>query len=296
MSYENELKEKISQLEHELAVKEAEVHRYRLELSKANAELEKMILQITQEIKLAQTMQKVLSPTELPHVQGFEFSTKFIPGTRSGGDYFDIFEHEDKLKFGILISSASGYALSSMLLSLIIKISSQIEARRGLAPHRVVGLLAKEVVPNIQNEDQASIFYGVIDRRSYELQFCSIGNIDGFLQVFAQEQLVNLIPNGPSLQKGFNTEPQTQVVQLNPRDRLIFATDGLKSSKNSAGALWGVHGFSQVILRGPRQGVHELRNEILLANEKHMGQADPERDQTLIVTEVKDRVIKLAKN
>ena len=296
MAQESDLKERISQLEHELAVKEAEVHRYRLELSKANEALEKMITQITQEIKLAQTMQKILSPTELPHVQGFEFSTKFIPGSRSGGDYFDIFEHEDKLKFGILISSASGYSLSSLLLSLIIKISSQIEARKGLAPHRVVGLLAKEVVPNILNEDRASLFYAVIDRRTYELQYCSIGSIEGFLHVYGQDRLANLNPTGPSLQKGFNTEPQSQVVQLNPRDRIVLATEGLTNTQNPAGATWGAQAIADAMLRAPKQGVHELRNEILLANEKYSGKTEPVRDQTLIVTEVKDRVIKLAKN
>ncbi|HWU42214.1 MAG TPA: hypothetical protein VN132_02210, partial [Bdellovibrio sp.] len=171
-------KERISELEHELAVKEAELHRYRLELSKANAVLEKMIAQINQELKMAQALQKFLSPTELPNIQGFEFSTKFLAGSRSGGDYFDIFEHEDKLKFGILISSATGYTLSSLLLSVIIKISSQIEARRGLEAHKVVALLAKEVVPHIQNQDRASLFYGVVDRRTYELQYCSVGDID----------------------------------------------------------------------------------------------------------------------
>lgn len=288
------LKEKISELEHELAVKDAELHRYRLELAKANTVLEKMILQVNQELKMAQSLQKFLSPTELPNVQGFDFSTKFLPGTRSGGDYFDIFEHEDKLKFGILISSASGYSLSSMLLSVIIKISSQIEARRGLEAHKVVGLLAKEVVPNIANDDKASLFYGVVDRRTYEMQYCSVGVIDGFMQVYGQDELVELLPTGPSLGKDFNTEPQSRVLQLNPRDRLIIATEGLKLSQNSLGVNWGGHGLSTAIQKAPKSGVHELRNEILIANEKYTGKTDPIRDQTVIVTEVKDRVIKLA--
>lgn len=296
MADESELKERISELEHELAVKEAELHRYRLELSKANGALEKMIHQISQELKLAQTLQKLLSPTELPNVQGFEFSTKFLPGTRSGGDYFDIFEHEDKLKFGILISSASGYSLSSLLLSVIIKISSQMEARKGLEPHKVVALLAKEVVPAIQNEDKASLFYGVVDRRSYEMQYCSVGTIDGFLQVYGQDSLVELLPTGPSLGKDYNTEPQSHAIQLNPRDRVILATEGLKTAQNSLGVSWGGHGLAEAISRAPKQGVHELRNEILFANEKYTGKTDPVRDQTLIITEVKDRVIKLAKN
>lgn len=296
MKNENELKERISELEHELAVKEAELHRYRLELNKANTALEKMISQVGQELKLAVSLQKFLSPTELPNVQGFEFSTKFLAGTRSGGDYFDIFEHEDKLKFGILISSASGYSLSSLLLSVIIKISSQMEARRGLEAHKVVGLIAKEVVPSIANEDRASIFYGVVDRRTYEMQYCSAGTIDAFLQVYGQEALVEMLPTSPSFGKDFNTEPQSRIVQLNPRDRLILTSEGLKNSQNTLGVNWGGQGLSEAILRSPKQGVHELRNEIIFANQKYTGKPEPVRDQTLIVTEVKDRVIKLAKN
>ena len=296
MSNESELKERVSELEHELAVKEAELHRYRLELTKANSALEKLIHQVGQELKLAQSLQKLLSPTELPNVQGFDFSTKFIAGTRFGGDYFDIFEHEDKLKFGILISSASGYSLSSLLLSVIIKISSQMEARRGLEAHKVVALLAKEVIPHIQNDDKASLFYGVVDRRSYEIQYCSVGSIDGFLQVYGQEGLQELMPTGQALSKDFNTEPQSRTLQLNPRDRVILSTEGIKLSQNSLGVNWGGHGLSEAIMKAPKQGVHELRNEILFANEKYTGKAEPLRDQTLIVTEVKDRVIKLAKN
>lgn len=296
MKKDNELKERISELEHELAVKEAELHRYRLELSKANTTLEKMIAQMSTEIGFAQLLQKKLSPTTIPNIHGFEFSTKFLPGTRSGGDYFDIFEHEDKLKFGILISSASGYTLSSLLLSMIIKMSSQMEARRGLAPHKMIADLAQAVVPSIQSDDKASIFYGVIDRRNYEFEYCSIGNIDGFLQVHGQVGLVELSPTGPSLAKDFNTEPKSRSIHLNSRDRLVLATEGLKMSQNSAGVSWGSQNLAEVLIRAPRHGVHELRNEILFSNEKYSGKADPVRDQTLIVTEVKERVIKLAEN
>lgn len=288
------LKEKISDLEHELAVKEAELHRYRLELTKVNASLEQLISQIGQELKMAQVLQKFLSPTEVPNVQGFEFSTKFLAGTRSGGDYFDIFEHEDKLKFGILISSASGYALSSLLLSVIIKMSSQIEARRGLAAPKVVALIASEVIPQIQGQDSANIFYGVVDRRTYEMEYCSVGIIDCFLQVYGRDSLQVLEPTGSALSKNYNVEALGFKIQLNPRDKIILATEGIKTSLNSAGVAWGKQRLKDVISKSSKLSVHELRNEILFANQKYMGQDEPRRDQTLIVTEVKDRVIKLA--
>lgn len=295
MANEQDLKEKISELEHELAVKEAEIHRYRLELEKANSALEKMIEKTGRELRLAQGLQKLLSPTEIPPIQGFEFSSKFVPGTRFGGDYFDIFEHEDRLKFGVVISSASGYGLSSLLLMALIKMSSQMEARRGLSADKVMEQLVSEVAPLVESDDKASLFYGVVDRRSYELQYCALGDIDMFIQNYSSSQLDVLPATGPALAKGSGGPMSLKTVQLNPRDRLILATEGLRKTENSKGVLWGSHGVAEAIRKAPRQGVHELRNEILFSNERYSQKDAPMRDQTVIITEVKDRVIKLAK-
>lgn len=295
MANEQELKEKISELEHELAVRDAELHRYRLELERANLTLEKMIDRTAKELRLAQGLQKLLSPTEIPPIQGFEFSSKFVPGTRFGGDYFDIFEHEDRLKFGVLVSSASGYGLSSLLLMALIKMSSQMEARRGLSADKVMQQLTEEVGPLIDGEDRASLFYGVVDRRSYELQYCALGEMDIFIQGYSTSKLDELEATGPHLAKGMASSMLLKTVQLNPRDRLIIATEGLRYTENPKGVRWGSHGLAEAIRKAPRQGVHELRNEILFSNERYSQKEAPMRDQTVIVTEVKDRVIKLAK-
>ncbi len=288
------LQQRIRELEQEIAAKDNELAHYRQELGSVNQSLENLIAQTHQEINLAQSLQKFLSPTELPNISGFDFSTKFIPGSRSGGDYFDIFEHEDKLKFGILLASSSGYGMSALLLSVVIKISSQIEARRGLDAAQVMSLLAKEIVPQIQNKDRASLFYGVIDRRSFEMQYSLVGSIDGFLQIYNQTQVEELKSSAPALSKEFNFEVRSSSIQLNPRDRFVLATEGLKGSERADGQMWGLNGLKEAVHKAPKQGAHDLRNEILFANEQFTGNQEPVRDQTLLVVEVKDRVIKLA--
>ncbi len=290
------LKEHIQELEAEIVTKDKELLKYRQELGKANVSLENLISQITEEIRMAGLIQRTLSPTQLPNISGFECSTKYLPGDRFGGDYFDIFEHEDKLKFGVVVASASGYTMSALFLSVLIKISSQIQARKGLEPHKMIELLAKELVPNIQNTDKASVFYGVIDRRTYELSYSGVGNIEAYVQVYGQEGIQSLEPCGPPFAREFNMRPQSLKLQLNPRDRLVIATEGLTFSQDSRGQNWGGEGLRQAIRMAPRSGVHELRNEVLHQNEKFTGKSSPIRDQTLIALEVKDRVIKLAKN
>lgn len=288
-------KSKIKALEAEIASKDAEILKYRSEISKTNAKLEKIILDLSHELKLAALVQKILSPTEIPNIPGVEFSTKFIPGAKSGGDYFDIFEHDDRLKFGIIVSSASGYTMSALFLSVLMKLSAQIEARKGLDPDKVISMMAMEIVPNIQKNDSASIFYAVIDRRNYELKYSSVGAIGGALQLHGQENPSWLEPTAGPLNRDFNERPLTHSLALGPRDRLILCSEGVWNSQSKDGEAFGRERLMKTLVRAPRLGVHDVRNEILYQVEKFTGLVEPVRDQTVLVTEVKDRVIKLAK-
>jgi sigma-B regulation protein RsbU (phosphoserine phosphatase) len=296
MSSEQNLKKLIKDLQDELEAKNKEIVRYRQEVSNANAQIEKIISDLGQELKMALKIQKILSPVELPNIQGFEFSSKFIPGMKMGGDYFDIFEHNDKMKFGVIVTSASGYAMSALFLSVLIKLSSEIEARKGLAPDVVVRKLADEIVPAIEKADTASVFYAVIDRRTFEMSYCSCGSIIGLLQANGQDGISRLEPSTGHLKKGFSSVPLAQTLSLGPKDRLLMCSEGLTSAQNSDGASYGLDRLIKAFVRAPRSGVHELRNEILFDIESFCGKSQPGRDQTIIVTEVKDRVIKLAKN
>lgn len=290
------LKNKVAELEAELKQKNSEVARYKQELVKTNSGLEKLIADFSQEFKLAAQVQKVLSPTEIPNIPGIEFSTKFNPGMRSGGDYFDIFEHEDKLRFGIMVASSSGYQMSALFLSVLIKLSGQIEARKGVEPHKVISMMAQELVPNVDNQDTASLFYAVIDRRDFTLHYSSVGNIMGFLQVHGEGgSSASLEPSTGPLKKNYSENPLTQSLPLGPRDRLILCTEGVYEAKNKSSEAFGKDRLAKLLLRAPRSGVHDVRNEILFQLEKFTETSEPVRDQTVVVTEVKDRVIKLAK-
>lgn len=291
------LEKKIAELEHELAVRERDLLRYKSELTKANKTLESLIHRTHQEVKLAHKIQKVLVPTEYPNIQGVEFSTKFIPGSERGGDYFDIFELEDRLRFGVLLAASSGYAMSALFISVLLKMTSKIEARKGALPNKVLETMAKELLPSLSDRDKASIFYAVVDRRSFEITYAQIGENVAFIQS-GDTGRVAALDGGlvPALNKNFNFEVKATTLSLNPRDRLILVSEGVVKMKNEEGEAFGVERLAQAILKSPRTGVHELRNEILFQVEKHAATSELPEDATVIIIEVKDRVIKLAKS
>jgi sigma-B regulation protein RsbU (phosphoserine phosphatase) len=290
------LQNRVRELETELLDREKDLSVFREELGKANSQLERFIKQISQELKMASLIQKALVPTEFPNIPGFEFSTKFTPSPISGGDYFDIFEHEDKFRFGIVLASSSGYSMSALFLSVLLKMTGQLEARKGTSPDKILEMMGRELVPTIQSADQANVFYGVIDRRSFELTYSGAGRVIGLLFGFGTGKLQRLEWQPQPFQQGFKAELKASTLSLGPRDRMILCSEGVIRAQNPKGEAFGEERLYKAILAAPRLGVHDLRNEIFYQLEKFTQGRDLPQDVTVVVTEVKDRVIKLAKS
>lgn len=293
---EVQLKQRIRELEDEVFHREQDLARFRRELGEANTRLESLIAQIATDLRAAEAIQRLMVPTEFPNISGLEFSTKFIPSAVSGGDYFDIFEHDDPMHFGIVAASSSGYATSSLFMSVLLKMTSRMEARRGSSPHEILNLLANDLRPGLREEDRIDIFYALIDRRTFDLHYCRLGDVVGLVQDYATGELRSLKSSGGVVTRDFAAVAESHKVALNPRDRLIVCTRGVTSVTNTEGEAFGQERVMKAVLEGPKRGVHELRNQILYQVQKFGQYQDPKRDQTVVVAEVKDRVIKLAKS
>ena len=282
------------ELEQEVKAREADLFTYRQQLAEVNKQLESLIGKVSFEIKTALAIQKLLVPTEMPNISGIEFSYKFVPSMVRGGDYFDIFEHEDKFRFGLIVESSSGHGMSSLLLSVLLKLSAQMEARKGGQPHEIVNFIYNELHVNLANNESADLFYAVIDRRSFEMKFCALGVCSAYYQDFETGEIKVLKRESTPLSLEFKTLDASSKLVLNPRDRIIIATRGIAEAQNISGEFFGEERLINAIHAAPRRGVHELRNDVLIKLNKFTSGCEVQRDQTLLVAEVKDRVIKLA--
>lgn len=287
------LKQRVRELEDEVRHREQDLERFRTELVKTNTQLETLIGQVQRELQLAQSVYRALVPSEFPHISGFEFSTKFIPSMVSGGDYFDIFEHQDRMKFGVVLSSASGHALSALLLSVLIKMAGQMEGRKPRSPDKVAQSLVDELKPHLNEKSQLDLFYAVVDRRKYTMSFIRLGHVllfhqqdDGSLHLLGEKH--------PPIHQNFQMDAKTEQVSLSPRDRLVLVSPGGVMAENLQGESFGWERVSQSLKAAPPRGVHELRQNLLFEIEKFSEGAELKRDLTIVAIEVKDKVIKLA--
>lgn len=293
---QEQLLKRIAQLEREVKEREADIARFREELIKANRRLEQMIESFNQELKLAHAIQRTLVPTEFPNIPGFEFSTRFLPSSKSGGDYFDFFEHQDKFRFGIVLSSASAHGMSALLLSVLLKMTGKLEARKGADPHLVVQAIAQEMAGEMEPDAKVDMFYALVDRRSFEMRFLRLGNIIAIVQPAGSHEFQILDSSGGALDQDFKAPKESKKIMLNPRDRVILFTRGILEITNPRGETFGLENVTRSLMSGPKRGVHEMRNHLLFEAQKFAQGQELPRDLTVLILEVKEKVIKLAKS
>ena len=289
------LRQQIEDLQTQLAERDEDLQRYKQELMSANGQLESLIMNLNHDIKVMHQVQKILIPTEFPSISGFEFSTKFIAGGQSGGDYLDIFSHMDKLRFGVLVSSSSGYGASTLLLSILLKLTGTMEARTGAEPEKVVEMIRSEAVSSLKPEEFSDVFYARVDRRSFEMDYCLLGEITVLVQEYSTGELRVLPATQGPISAQLKQVKVSQKLSLNPRDRIIIVTKGVLQAENIAGEVYGIKRLMGAISQAPNKGVHELRNQVLFDVKNFSSGQNQKSDQTVVVAEVKDRVIKLAK-
>ena len=283
----SKLKETIQQLEAELKTKNDEVMIYRQELVKFSKQLDSLMSGIAVDMNFLNEIQKVVAPTNFPNIPGFEISRKFVFGTKSGGDYFDFFELEDKLRFGILVASSSGYAMSALFLSLIMKYSHGIQAKKGAAPEMILQHVSDQINVTAAEKDLTHAFYALVDRRDYSFRFCSAGKILGFYM--SGNRPIQILKSSVSpFGKQFSETLSSASIELDPNSKLCVVTDGLSD-------ILGVDRIIEILNKNSKASVHELRNELLFQAQQASGLVEPVRDQTVVVINVVGQVIKLAK-
>jgi phosphoserine phosphatase RsbU/P len=290
-----QLKKRISSLESELSIREKDLNHYKSKLEEANEALEVLTLDMEQQVHLLQAIQKHLTPTEFSHIPGFEFSFKFVPSKISGGDYFDLFEHDTKSRFGVIMTSASGYGTSALLLSILLRLSGPLKTKKGGAPSEVIKTLSAELRETMSPKDDCHLFYGQVDRSSFEFNYCIAGDMVALHYKFHQGELEKLESGGGPINKHKEPNLNSMNIQLNPRDRLIICSRGVLEMRNKE-EYFGEERLFRTVLAVAKKDVHEIRNEVLYQIKTFLKNEESQRDVTVLVVEVKDKVIKLARN
>jgi sigma-B regulation protein RsbU (phosphoserine phosphatase) len=194
------------------------------------------------------------------------------------------------------MAHSSGHGMASLFMSVLLKLTTQIEAKKGLEPDEVFKHMAHEIQQNIKEQGIANVFYAVGNRRDYSLNFSCSGTVQAYAYKYAEDKLVRLDSTQEAIGKKTKLQFKVENLILEPRDKLILATEGITKAKNRDGEEYGETRLHETILKDTRASSHEVRNEILFQATKWVDGLDYPQDVSVLVMEVKDKVIRLRKS
>ncbi len=285
MSSESEqLQQKCEELRLELMQKTSAIDVFKLELENANKTLLDLKRRLDQDYKSLSDLFKLIVPTKIPKISGFQFSTQYKAGSDFYGDYFDVFEHKDKLKFGALLCKSPSPSVSAVVLALLLKLSHEFEEKVMTDPSEPLRHLTTELT---DLETLPDLFLGYFNKRDFSFMYSGIGEIRGLVRS-AKDQNVDCFYDGQA-------DLKTKKLKLDAGDTVLLLTSGFFKSANDNGNYLAIEEVMSALTCLPKESsVHDLRHEILFVLDKHLKGAPASHDTTLVIFSPDEPVLRLA--
>ncbi len=188
--------------------------------------------QMQKELELAQTMQQMLFPNNLPHTDTIRVAAKYIPHQQVSGDYYDFLPlniHE--YVFCVADVSGKGIAAALLMSNIQATLHSLINYTHNLKD--IIIELNKRVWINAKGEKFVSLFLGKINTKSKQLTYINAGHNPPVLISNSNESRLS---KGCTLLGIAENIPFIDVEIMNvPNAYTLFCyTDGLTDTVNSS--------------------------------------------------------------
>ena len=115
------------------------------------------------EIEVAREIQRVLLPSEAPHIQGYNCAALNIPAQQVSGDYFDFIRVDDE-HWGVAVADVSGKGVPASLIMAMCRSVLRSIAPRRLSPADVLRELNRQLYPDIREDMFITMLYLVMSQ------------------------------------------------------------------------------------------------------------------------------------
>ena len=161
---------------------------------------------------------------------------RYLPSNDVSGDLFDIIKI-DKDKYAFYIADVMGHGVKSSIMTMFVKLSiaAIFERHPFYSPGQVLKKLREEFVKLDMNSSQYfTVWIGIFDCKNNTLTFSNAGHNCPPLHLINKKSYVEkLVVSGRMISNIIEQNIYQEVtINLNPKDKILFYTDGIIESKD----------------------------------------------------------------
>lgn len=246
-----------------------------------NARLAKDKNRMEEQLNLAFEIQRNLLPKSPPMFEGYDISGSSTPAQSVGGDYFD-FIPIDENRLAICVGDVSGKGLPAALLMANVQATLRGQTLVEAPVYEKVERANKLLFRCTDDERFITLFYGVLDKTSHELAYCSAGH-ERPLVLSSDGSHTRLEKGGLALGVFENVRYSRESVVLHPGDVLVIFSDGVTDATNAANEPYGRERLASLLRERRHEPANILVETVMEDVDAHVGGAPRFDDFTLVV-------------
>ncbi|MFG0331148.1 MAG: PP2C family protein-serine/threonine phosphatase [Phycisphaerales bacterium] len=242
------------------------------------------------QLELAAEVQQRMLPQRFPTTPGLDIAARCVPSLEVGGDFYDFVEFGPSV--GVGVGDVVGKGVPAALLMASVRASLRAHALDVYDLDQVIARTNRDMVADTLYEEFATLWYGVIDRRSLRLTYCNAGHEPTLLVRPApggfdfRELSVGGMVIGIERELSFRKE----VVELRPGDTLVAVSDGLPEALDFESQAFGKQRVRQAIVdwltMNPDGQATGLVNHLLWEVRRFVGLNQQSDDMTVVVVRI----------
>jgi sigma-B regulation protein RsbU (phosphoserine phosphatase) len=200
---------------------------------------------VKKELELAQNMQSLLFPRQLPNDKNLKVKAYYQPHSQVGGDYYDVIPIDEN-RTALCIADVSGKGISAALLMANFQANLRALIQVNDSLEELVKATNQKVIESANFEKFITFFIAIFDVRNKKLSFLNAGHQPAIL--CKKDQNI-LLKKGCTVLGMFEELPIIEMdeVEIESGDKLFCFTDGLTELENEEGIQIEVEGIAEII-------------------------------------------------
>jgi len=242
--------------------------------------------QIGKELELAQSMQRMLFPQELPETEFLHVAAKYLPHQQVGGDYYDFIQlNNHEFIFCMADVSGKGVAAALLMSNMQATLHSLINYTHNLKD--LIIELNKRVIDNTKSEKFVSLFLAKLNTKSQQFSYINAGHNPPILYY---ENKFRELSKGCTILGISESLSQIQVETFNYTSEftLVCYTDGLTDTSNSQNESLTTDALKELIAKNQDASPEFLNETLIFYAEEFKGDNEFPDDIALLTLKVSD--------
>jgi sigma-B regulation protein RsbU (phosphoserine phosphatase) len=238
------------------------------------------------DLDTAREIQLQLLPTGAREVPGLDLAAAYVPARELGGDFYDFLPYGQG-RLGLAVGDVSGKGTAAALYgSLAIGTLREIVVDHACEPACMLALLNQRLHGARLDSRFIALLFAVYDASTRRL---TLSNAGGPYPLLVRDgHVLSIRLEGVPLGLLPGTQYDESVIDLQPGDVVLFASDGIVESENPEQEEFGLQRLS-ALLSGipPEHSARAIAERILAETDGHAGAgASSHDDRTLVVLRV----------